>query len=314
MRISRSQLTLYLIAFLSIAGPSFAQQKAIQSCDVPLVVGYWRKLHSKDLTVHLGTELVTVDNVSLDNGPKRVAVILDSSTQTSDEQWKVLLDITTDLVEHSRPQDTLSLFLVGAEDSDGPFLTTEDVRNRLRKFALSSTPRSSPDTSERIYDTILAAATHLTPSKFGDVIVFLGHDRDSGSTVDWAQVQGLILRNRAAFYGLSFYNSKIRIIPSNASPSELDLLSRETGYFIPYMPPEPLAEPEQIRQKKEFLIRLYKRSAEPYRVSMPGPSIPGPVKLEIGVAKSVRSNPMPENVHYPRSIYPCGAPPPTARH
>src|SRR5580704_10714712 len=109
MRISRSQLTLYLIAFFSIAGPSFAQQKAIQSCDVPLVVGYWRKLHSKDLTVHLGTELVTVDNVFLDDGPKRVAVVLDSSKQTSDEQLKVLLDITTALVEHARPQDTFSL-------------------------------------------------------------------------------------------------------------------------------------------------------------------------------------------------------------
>jgi hypothetical protein len=216
MRISRLQLTLYISAFLSITGPSFAQQK-IQSCDVPLMVGYWWKLHSNDLTVHLGTELVAVDNVFLDNGPKRVAVILDSSKQTSDEQWKVLLDIATTLVEHSRPQDTFSLFLVGADDSDGPFLTTEDVRNRLRKFALSSPPHTSPDTSERIYDAILAAATHLTPSKFGDVIVFLGHDKDSGSIVSWAQAQELILRNRAAFYGVSFYNSKIRMIPTPIS-------------------------------------------------------------------------------------------------
>jgi hypothetical protein len=314
MRISRSQLTLYLIAFFSIAGPSFAQQKAIQSCDVPLVVGYWRKLHSKDLTVHLGTELVTVDNVFLDDGPKRVAVVLDSSKQTSDEQLKVLLDITTALVEHARPQDTFSLVLVGADDSDGLFLTTEDVRNRLRKFALSSPPRSSPGTSERIYDAILAAAMHLTPSKFGDAIIFLGHDRDSGSNAGLAQVQELILRNRVRFYGLCFYNSKIRIIPSNASRSELDLLSHETGYFIPYLPAEPLAEPEQIRQKKEFVVNLYGGITKPYRVSIPGPSIPGPVKLEIGVAKSVRSNPNPENVHYPRSIYQCGAPAPTTQH
>ena len=314
MRINRLQLTLHLLASLSIAGPSFAQQNVSQSCDVPLVVGYWRKLHRKDLTVHLGSELVSVGNAFPDDGPKRVAVILDSSRQISEEEWKVLLDITSALVEHARPQDTFSLYLVGADDSDGPFLTTGDVRTRLRKFALSSPSRSSPDGSERNYDAILAAVMHLTPSKFGDVILFLGNDTDSDSKVSLAQVQELILRNRVTFYGLSFYSSKIRRIPSNASPSQLDLLSHETGYFISYMSPELLAEPEQVRQKKEFVIHSYAGHAEPYRVSIPGPSIPGPVKLEITVPKSMGPSNLPEYVHYPRTIYPCGTPPSTTQH
>jgi len=54
------------------------------------------------------------------------------------------------------------------------------------------------------HDAILAAVMHLTPSKFGDVILFLGNDTDSDSKVSLAQSARIDLEKSGNVYGLSF--------------------------------------------------------------------------------------------------------------
>ena len=317
-------LTLSVVAFVLITTTCFAHQNVRQACEVPLVVmrsnKLVRDLDRKDLTVRLGTDSAPVEGFSIDSGPKRIALVLDSSTQIPAPEWTIQLDMASSLVEHARPQDTFSLFLVGASDTEDPISTSADVRRRLKELA-SSRP-VAPDSTERIYDALLAAIMHLTPSQFGDAIFLVGHDKDSGSKVSVAQLKELTLRNRVRLYGLSFYNPffdtgppgldpKTKAIPFNGDPSELDLLSHETGYFVSFTAPESLSFPGQIRMRKDFIADLYAGIAEPFRVSIPGPSVRSPVKLEIDIANLKKRKISIEDVRYPRSIYPCVTPPPS---
>src|SRR5260370_33011970 len=172
MRINRLSYAVCLLLCV-LTSRSHAQQRATWSCDVPLVVTNFdnvlvKDLGPQDLLVRLGTIPITLDSISLDGGPKRVALILDPSNNVPEDEWKLEIEMGVKFVRHARPGDRFVFLVVGTEVSTGAYLSPTEAEEQLIKLGFIRPP--SPDSSERIYDALFTAAKRLDPPNFGDVI------------------------------------------------------------------------------------------------------------------------------------------------
>jgi hypothetical protein len=117
-----------------------------------------RDLRASDLKIEIGSREVSPVSAAIDDGPRRIALVVDDTSQVSQQEWKLQIDLVTSFVEHARRQDQFALFFVGsARDppmfGDALFLFGHDaesigdaalqklrevlLRNRTRFLALS---------------------------------------------------------------------------------------------------------------------------------------------------------------------------------
>jgi hypothetical protein len=310
-----------LLPFTSMQ--SFARQAPPESCDIPVVVTRFdtsfQELSAKDFLVHLGTIPVTLESATVDRSSKREALILDASRYVPDHEWKVETEMAADLVGHARPFDSFALQVVGGENATQGLLSPAEVREQLRGLWTSRPSRI--DSSERVFDTLSAAAKRLDPPQFGDTLVLFGHMDDVGSKTDPDRLQGLIMKNKFRVLGFDFSDplptplppgfDASNIPPESSGPQKLQKMTAETGYYFSFDAMESLNRPGQMRIFEIFLSDLYRRIAEPYRLRAPAFASSGRAKLEITVANSEARKIRPSDMHYPQFIYPCAHAPAT---
>ncbi|HEV1995108.1 MAG TPA: hypothetical protein VGR03_12325 [Candidatus Acidoferrum sp.] len=267
----------------------------------------------------LGDSPSRLAKVSLDAGPKRVALILDVSSNVTKKEWELETEMAASLVKHGRKDDRFQITLAGADVEVDEFAGPGVVGERLKKLASSRPLSAGP--GEKLYDGILAAAKRMDPAQFGDALFFFGHVEDSGSTTDPAQVRELLLRNRFRLYGLSFtdplrgklpagYNPN-KPLPATIVPSKLESISSATGYFVSFHSLEALALKNQPALLKDFLAELYAGIIEPYRLRIPASGLQGPLDLKIELANAAERGIRPADVHYPQYVYACDLPTPS---
>jgi hypothetical protein len=320
MRINRFAHAICLFLF-ALTSRSYAQQRAMGSCDVPLVVTNFdnvlvKDLGPQDLLVRLGAVPITFESISIDGGPKRVALILDPSENVPEDEWKLEIEMGFKFVGHARPDDKFLFLLVGTEVSTGAYLSPTEVEEQLRKLATTRPP--NPDSSERIYDALIAGAKRLDPSNFGDVLFLFGHHEDVGSKADPDQLLEVILKNKLRFFGVSFADplrGKVprnfdpnKPLPASLGPTTLEKMSSATGNYFSFHSVQVLNRPGQTPLFEGFLEDLYARVAEPYRLQIPMSSVNGQTKLEISVINMNDRNVRTSGIYYPRFIYPCAPP------
>src|SRR5713101_5906947 len=295
MNLNGTLLTLCLAVSSLRPSESFAQQVAAESYDVPIVVSDFnnklvRDLAPTDFSVRLGDVPLTVNNASVDGGPKRVAIILDASKNIPEDEWKLETEMAARFVEHARPKDLFAFFVIGADGTVASLSSSGEVAERLRKLA-GSRPASS-EGSERIYDAVLAGVNRLDPPQFGDTIFLFGHHEDFGSTANPDHVLDEVLRNKLRFYGMSFADPLAKLppgfdlnkpLPKGFGRSKLEVLSAETGYFFSFHNVRSLNYPGQIPLFETFLADLYAWISEPYRLRLSGLDIKDKTGLEINV-------------------------------
>ena len=308
--------------FVAICVRVSAQNIQDHSCDVPLVVTHFvpsagtvelvQDLSAKDLTVKVGGVKSTVESASIDRGGKRIGLILDASKGIPQDEWKLETEMAVSLIEHARPEDRFTLFVVGGDVTGGPLLPSSEVEKQLKKLALSRP--DVPDGSEKIYDALLLMAKRLDPPEFGDVIFLFGHPDDSGSNASPEQVQEQILRNRLRFYAISFTDplrGKLppgfdlnKPIPANVGMEKIDQISHATGYFVSFHSTQALNFPGQVPLFKGFLGDLYAGIAGPYRLKI-DLSTSGKTSLNLVIKDGDARNIRQLDVHYPHFIYRC---------
>lgn len=320
MRTNRFARAICLFLFV-LTSRAYAQQRAMGACDVPLVVTNFdnvllKYLGPRDLLVRLGAVPITLDTISVDGGPKRVALILDPSKNVPEDEWKLEIEMGVKFVGHARPDDKFVFLLVGTEVSTGAYLSPTDVEEQLRKLASSRPP--SPDSSERIYDALITAANRLDPPKFGDSLFLFGHHEDVDSKTDPNRLLEVILKNNLRFFGMSFADplrGKVppnfdpnKPLPANLGPTTLEKMSSATGNYFSFHSVQALDHPGQRLLFEGFLGDLYARIAEPYRLRIPMSSVKGQTKLEISVTNMNDRKVRTSGIYYPRFVYPCELP------
>ena len=319
-------LSVSVFLFLVLwSSDSLAQQAPTVSCDVPIVVTrfdtVFQELDTKDFLVHVGTSPVALRSASIDSGPKRVALILDASRYVQDKEWVLETQMAAVLVGHARPFDSFALVLVGRENTTQGFLSPAEARERLQELGPSRP--SGTDSTERVYDALLEAAKHLDPPRFGDVLVLFGHMYDVGSKTDPDRLLALIMKARLRILGFDFEDplpttlppgfDPNSIPPESSAPQKISKMVAETGYYFSFHGMEVLGRPGQLQLLEGFLGDVYRRIAEPYRLSAPAFATKGRLTLGITVANSEGRKIRPTDLHYPQFVFPCATPPAAPR-
>jgi hypothetical protein len=331
MRTATFPLMACLALLLLPPSSSFAQQRTASSCDIPLVLTRYdvpkrevqlvKHLRSKDIEVQLDGTPVTLKGMSIDDGPKRVALLLDASRKVGDQEWKLQAEMAASLLEHARPADRFTLLYTGAEGGAASFLSPQDAVEQLRKAA-ASRPVAT-DTGEKNYDAVLEAVNRLDPPAFGDAVFLFGRPNDFGSKTAPEQLQELLLKHNLRFYGLTFSNpleGKLRGVNLNRPlpPQLLSLvstkltdLSTATGYFFSFHSVRDLEIPGQTQWFRGFLGDLYAGIASPYRLTLPAMDLPGPIKVDMTLLNMDERDVLDHDIHYPQFVYPCEPAPPS---
>jgi len=316
----RAGLTVFGACLLSVTA-SFARQGGTRTCDVPLVVEAYdpssrndepvKTLGVSDLLVQLGTEWYSVASATVDDGPKRVALILDRTGRISQDEWKMEVELATTFVEHGRHGDTFALLLAGSRSAPTRFDAVKETGKQLRK--LKSSRRASTESGGSTYDALLAAGNLLNPPGFGDSIYLFGRGDDSGSAAGLEQVQDLLLKNGLRFCGLSL---------SASLTAEVLQLSRRTGCVFSFTSLKTLSLPAmqgphdmglippQLSLQKAALGRSFAQLAAPYRVGIPASLIPARMELKFDVPTAEERKIDVRDEYYPRVVYPCSPPRP----
>jgi hypothetical protein len=322
MRVSR--LLLYFFAYGCLTRThSVAQQISPASCNVPVVVTRFvsssrsvehvKDLGPRDFTAQLGTAPGVIAAASIDSGPKRIALILDASSSIPEDEWKLETVMAVQLLRQARSRDTFYLFFVGMDNTATGPLSSKEAQKKIREAASTRPPITIP--GERVYDTLSAAASRLSPPEFGDALFLFGHPDDSGSKADPEQLMSLILRNGLRFYAISFSDplaGKLppgfnlnHPLPAGLGPPKLAKMTATTGYPFSFHSVANLSAPGQVRLFEGFLSDLYAGLAEPYRLSIPVANSSDQIGLLIGVTNSKDRGINERDVHFPRFIYSC---------
>jgi len=312
-----------LIAVLFLGGAILSRSDAqalTNSIDIPVVVAGFnnkivRGLGSEDFSVRLGDVPAQVGNVSLDDGPKRVALILDASRNIPEEEWKLQVESAMFLLKHARPNDRFAFLIVSAEGTSNSFLTADEVEQRLEGLA-KSRPKVT-EASERIYDAIFEAANRLSPSQFGDTIFLIGHHQDAGSKTSIEGIREVLFTNDLRFLGLSIAERLQGLppgadlnkpLPKSFGPTELELVALNTGYYFSFHSVGSVNTPGQMPLFNEFLGDLYEWIAEPYRVGIISNRPNNKSELIVNIRDSERRKIHQSGIHNPRYLWPRTVP------
>jgi len=306
MRTRHLWLALSVAAFLLSPERLSAQQGSQQSCDVPLVVAGFNTqtrasnqmlldLRPEDLVVHVGSDQGAVESITVDSGPKRVALILDPSRNVPDQEWNLEAETAARMVEIARPDDKFLIFLEGIETPQERFLSADETDRQLR--AITFDRPSTSDSTERVYDTLFDAVRRLEPPAFGDALILFGPAEDGGSKTDPDRLLELILRNRQRLLGFSFRDP--------LGDPKLDEMSRETGYHFSYHQIEALKLPYQMTLLNGYMSDVYGWIAQPYRLRIRPVPAKDAARLRVEVMNSEGRVPRADTLYYPHAIYPC---------
>ena len=288
---------------------SAQQQERADAREIPVVVAdFYNKLvpdlQKADFAVRLAGKPVLVSSAAIDEGPKRIILILDASNNVPNDEWKLQIESAEILIQHARPTDLFALFVVGMDSAEKSFQTPKEISLRLRDLKRSQEP-------EKTYDAVLGALNSLNGTQFGDTIFLIGHDEDSGSTATLSEIRKLMLEKTVRFYGLSFADKLAKLppgvdlnkpLPPGFGPSKLDSLSAETGYFFSFHAVRNLKISGQMTLFEGFLADLDAWIARPYRLRFGNRDGNGLVPLEIDVAQMEARRIRKGGIHYPHSL------------
>jgi hypothetical protein len=321
-------LALFLALGFSQANQLLAKTRPQNSCDVPLVVFGWNRLtrtgnvllkdlRPKDLLIQIGGGPGVVESLSVDDGPKRVVLILDASRNVPDEEWNLEAEMAARFVHNARPNDKFILLLEGADSGAARVLTPDEVNRQLSNLRnVRPVPAGS---DEPLFDVLQSATQRLDPPAFGDAMVLFGHPEDGGSKTDPGQLQQIVLKHGLRLFGFSYRDpleGKLTLeninkpLPPNLRAlvdSKFDDMSHQTGYFLSYRSIRSVKQPGQYVNVEMFMDDVYARVAEPYRLKIRIPASTGPIPLRVEVVDSKNRVPRADDVAYPHSIYPCPA-------
>ena len=270
-----------------------------------------RSLRPEDFVVQLGGMKATVTSATIDDGPKRFALVLDASRYVPPEEWALETEMSNTLLHYARPKDLFALFVVGSEEAT-QFISAEEMIKRVKELATSRVAIGDP--RERTYDTLLAAARSLEPPAFGDTVFLFGHPDDFGSKATSDDLLELLLRNRTRFLAVSFTNLISEKMPPGWNPNKpvpADRLPRlikvnaATGYYFSFHAVEAIHLPGQMESFRDLLREWFTTIVEPYRLKLDSPVLTGQTKLEIRVPTLEAYGRRVRGPHYPTSIYPC---------
>jgi len=192
-----SRLFLLLLAILTFAAGAMAQQ-ACSAIEVPVSVisaggESFRGLSAESFVASNGS----VKSLTYDEGPRRVLLVVDTSSKLSNNARKAEAELVDSLVTASRPEDSLAL--ITARGQGGIVKFGEDRAGISR--ALS--PQAGPNRKGGVLDAVVDGLEWFEGSRPGDAIIVIAADLDGNHKTNPKSVAKALAAHHVRMFGLA---------------------------------------------------------------------------------------------------------------
>lgn len=334
-------LTSLMLLCLFLAPMIAAQEKA---CPVDLPVGLidnkgtlLEGLTPQDLTIRQNKQSLSIESVKYDSAPRRVLLLLDTSTRLPVDARKAEVALAQYLLSRARATDSFALLTARGPLREVRF--EEGKESVLRAIQeLSGGPKEAAK-GENILDTMVQGITWFGPPRPGDAILIMadhleesnepvqfvcrtvsgtgpmqgvvtdrGPSFEKQSKIKFSGVTRMLAEHQVRVFGLQLGALKAAPLASKVDPNDENLfgISMVTGGFAIFDPVDSFGSyvltEARLQTLQDMVWRLYATIAQFYVVRVESKSSHTPWKLEL--ARDLRSN---TRALYPLQFDPCAA-------
>lgn len=192
---------LILLSFLSVA---FAQSEGCKSVEIPVGIvnkngETFRGLAAADFSGHAGKAVLTLKSMTIDDGPRRVVLVVDTSKKLSAETRKAEQALIQTILDAARPQDTLALIT-----ARGPQKVVKFGDERAAFIqALPQEGDSRHGKEAGVLDAAMQAIELFGAAKPGDSIIVIAADLEGNHNTNPKRLARALQDHRVRMFGLA---------------------------------------------------------------------------------------------------------------
>jgi hypothetical protein len=333
------RLSVCLVLALSFAPGLAAQEKG---CPVDLPVALidskgtlLEGLTAQDLTIRQGKQDIAIESIQYDSAPRRVLLILDTSSRLPPDARKAETALAKYLLSRARQQDSFALLTARGTLRKARF---DEGREALLKAIqeLAADPKE-PVKGENILDTIVAGIAWFGPPQPGDAILIMadhleelneptqyvgrtmggtgpmqgvvtdrGPSFEKQSKVKFSAVTRMLGEHQVRVFGLQLGALKASPVISKVDPNDENLfgITLATGGYSVFDPVDSFGSyvltESRLQTVQNMIWQLYGSISQFYLVRIHSRNPHNSWRLEL--AKDLRSN---TRALYPQQFDPC---------
>lgn len=190
----------FFMLIVGFAGVATAQQ-ACSALEVPVGVinAGGESFHGLAAKDFLASKGFAVKSLAFDNGPRRVLIVVDTSTKLSANTRQAAVAIVNELVTAGRPEDSLAL--ITARGPGGELKFGEDRAGIAR--ALASREADPVRSKEGVLDALMEGMGWFSGSQPGDAVILIASDLDGNHKANPKTIAKALADHHLRMFGLA---------------------------------------------------------------------------------------------------------------
>jgi hypothetical protein len=227
-----SRIFTILSALVALTTLGFSQQTACKSAEIPVGVisasgSVFRGLAAEDFIGHLQKKQVTVKNLTYDDGPRRVLLVVDTSKKLSADTRKAENEMIQVLLAEAQPADTFGIMAARGPGQDVKF--TADHAAITQALNQAGDGRRGKDAG--VLDTVMVGIEWFGQPQPGDAIIVMAADLEGNHKSNAKVVAKALADNHIRMFGLAL--GPVQTRSSVAGGTMTSTISQGLAYTTP---------------------------------------------------------------------------------
>lgn len=199
-----SRILALVMMLLGLVAAGAAQQAACSAFEVPVGVinsngESFRGLAPQDFISHAQKGSVAVKSLAYDDGPRRMLLIVDTSSKLSANAHRAAAELVKTLVAASRPEDSLAMITVRGP---GGLVKFGEDRSAFAT-ALTGTGDTARGKDRGVLDGVMEAIEWFPDSRPGDAIVVIAAGTEGNHKANAKSVARALAERHIRLFGLA---------------------------------------------------------------------------------------------------------------
>lgn len=326
-----------LIVILVFSTLGAGQQAACKGAEIPISVisasgDIFRGLAAEDFVGRLQRKPVTVKLVTLDDGPRRVLIVVDANKKLPADSRKAQGEMLRTILDNARPQDTFALI---STHGHGPQVKFTADRSAV-KLALGwdNGPDNGKEKELGVLDGVMAGMEWFGIPQPGDSIVVMAADMEGNHKANAKMVASALEEKRIRMFGLALgpvttknnlagetvTNASMGMAYSRPVVGDITYATGDDNFFpltvnsggmvLGVMNGDNyhsynLENPQLMQAVRQKALTVSKMISTYYRMQLEPPQLAHPQDWNLTINPEVQKHAPPMFVLYPHQLGPC---------
>jgi hypothetical protein len=331
-----SRVLIVLSVLVALSSPSFSQQTACKSVEIPVGVisvsgNVFRGLAPEDFIGHLQKKQVAVKALTYDDGPRRVLLVVDTSKKLSADTRKAETEMIQVLLAEAQPADTYGIMAARGPGQDVKFTADHGAITQ----ALNQAGDGKRGKDSGVLDTVMVGIEWFGAPQPGDAIVVIAADLEGNHKTNAKLVAKALETNHIRMFGLAL--GPVQTKSSVAGGTMTSTISQGLAYTTPgvgdfvydtgdehFFPlttnsgglvfgaingdarhSYKIDDPRVLQSVRQKARSVAKMISAYYRMQIESPQISHPEDLSLEINGAIQKQTQPMFILYPHELGPC---------